>query len=44
MIDPEHIEQPATLAADADLDSTPELVKHTTHEVDTDDMFVQGGE
>ena len=28
----------------ADQQNTPDLVKKVTHEVDTDDMFVQGGE
>lgn len=31
-------------AGAADQQSTPDLVKKVTHEVDTDDMFVQSGE
>ena len=44
MIDPEPVQSSIPMAADDDPQDTPELVKHTTHEVDTDDMFVQGGE
>ena len=49
MTDPEHTapatEDAAGAAAGApDPQGTPDLVKKVTHEVDTDDMFVQGGE
>jgi hypothetical protein len=33
-----------TAAGAADQQGTPDLVKKVTHEVDVDDMFVQGGE
>ncbi|HEX8419407.1 MAG TPA: hypothetical protein VF638_05275 [Sphingomonas sp.] len=48
MADPYHSDSAADptnlVKGAADQQNTPDLVKKVTHEVDTDDMFVQGGE
>ena len=49
MADKDHPAPAPTFAADAeagavDPQGPPDLVKKVTHEIDADDMFVQGGE